>query len=195
MVVRGRHHTEEAKRKIREGNRGKHLVKRGSSKVLRPCLTCQTLTINAKFCCKTCMGKNLKWREGQRVSKVGKSHSNNHTQHWLRSNHQKPTKPELHLLELIQKNNLPYVYTGNGEVILGGSCPDFINTTERKQLIELYGCYWHRCPKCGFEDRGNRRMKDKNRVQNYAQLGYETIVVWGHELRNEDEVLRRLDVT
>lgn len=40
--------------------------------------------------------------------------------------------------EIIIKNNLPYKFVGNGEVIIGHKNPDFVNTNGKKIAIEVY---------------------------------------------------------
>jgi hypothetical protein len=55
--------------------------------------------------------------------------------------HKKPNKLEKLLIELIDRNNLPFKYVGNWEFIVAGKCPDFLCTDGRKLLIELFGNY------------------------------------------------------
>lgn len=35
-------------------------------------------------------------------------------------------------------------YVGNGQLIIGGKCPDFVNINGKKQIIEVFGEYWHK---------------------------------------------------
>lgn len=74
------------------------------------------------------------------------------------------------LLSLIQKANLPFKYVGGGEVWLGNRNPDFINTNGKKQVIELFGTYWH-----PIFDVAQRR-------EHYRQYGFDCLVVWEDEL-------------
>ena len=93
----------------------------------------------------------------------------------------KPNKPEKLLNRLLNKRfNKEYKYVGSGEVVLGGLNPDFINCNGQKKIVELYGCYWHNCKKCGF---GNGRKIDKRRIKTYIQYGYKTLIIWEHELK------------
>lgn len=87
----------------------------------------------------------------------------------------RPTKPEELLLKIL--NNLipnEYKYVGNGEFILGGKCPDFININGQKKLIELYGDYWH------------KGQNPQNRIDYFKKYGFNTLVIWEHELKETD---------
>ncbi|GAJ10777.1 unnamed protein product, partial [marine sediment metagenome] len=71
-------------------------------------------------------------------------------------------------------------YVGDGQVILGGFCPDFINTNGKKQVIELFGTYWHDV----FDI---ARKKD-----HYRQYGFDTLVIWSDELADEEATVKRI---
>lgn len=92
----------------------------------------------------------------------------------------KPTKPETILISMIKKHNLPFKYVGDGQFILGGNCPDFINVNGKKQVIEMFGTYWHNL----FDV---ARKKD-----HYRQYGFDTLVIWEDELKNEETTLRKI---
>lgn len=101
-----------------------------------------------------------------------------------------PNKPEKLLIKLLNKL-LPktYSFVGNGKVILGSFCPDFINCNGQKKIIEHFGCYWHKCKDCGF---GNGRLKDVGRLKEYSKLGYKTLIIWEHELKDLDKVKEKI---
>lgn len=92
----------------------------------------------------------------------------------------KPNKPEQRLITLIETNHLPFRYVGNGEFILGGRCPDFLNTDGKKQLIELFGTYWHDILDVG------------RRTEHFRQYGFNTLCIWEDELKDEDKVLKKI---
>lgn len=89
-----------------------------------------------------------------------------------------PNKAEIGLNRLLQQL-LPseYRYVGNGEFILAGKCPDFININGQKKIIELFGNYWH------------KEEEEKDRINLFRQYGYETLIIWEKELENK-ELLR-----
>lgn len=101
----------------------------------------------------------------------------------LKASSKTPTKPELKLNEVLE-GLFPgeFKYNGSrGDVILAGYMPDFINVNGKKQIIELYGCYWHGCKECGHND-AKIRAYDKKRLAKIRNLGWKSFVVWEHDL-------------
>ena len=95
----------------------------------------------------------------------------------IRSSQICPNKSE-QLLETLLNTLLPdeFKYVGGGDFELAGKYPDFVNVNGKKQIIELFGDYWH---------------KDENpqdRINLFAQYGFETLVIWCSELRNSHQV-------
>ena len=76
-----------------------------------------------------------------------------------------PNGVETTLIELLEKNNLPFKYIGNGEVWLGNRNPDFISANGKKQVIELLGTYWHPL------------FDGANRLEHYKQYGFDCLIV------------------
>ena len=64
-------------------------------------------------------------------------------------------------------------FVGDGQLIVGGKCPDFWDG--ETGLVELYGNYWH------------RDQDPQDRIDHFAQYGYTCLVIWESELK---EVLR-----
>jgi hypothetical protein len=97
-----------------------------------------------------------------------------------------PNKQEQKLNEILQ-SNFPgeFNYVGDGKVWFEGENhifnPDFLSTNP-KHIIELFGDYWHR----------NTEIKDKERLETYASLGYKTLVIWEHELKNKEKVIAKI---
>jgi len=96
----------------------------------------------------------------------------------------KPNKPEKIMINLIKENNLPFNYVGDGQVIIDGFNPDFLSKNP-KQIIELFGDYWHK-------KRPGILERDKRRLKTYKKYGYETLVIWEHELKNPNLVLNKI---
>ncbi|MDP1910972.1 MAG: NUMOD3 domain-containing DNA-binding protein, partial [Hyphomicrobium sp.] len=99
----------------------------------------------------------------------------------------KPNKPELYLGELLESiQPSEWAFVGDGQLIIGGRCPDFANINGKKQLIELFGNYWHgeraRC----YEE------TEEGRIKFFQQYGYKTLIIWESELENPDVVSNKL---
>lgn len=93
----------------------------------------------------------------------------------------KPNKAEL-LLEAILEKHFPgeWKFVGDGQFILAGLCPDFINVNGKKQIIELFGDYWH------------RGESPEYRVNKFKVFGFGCIVIWEHQLDHEEEVINQV---
>lgn len=85
-----------------------------------------------------------------------------------------PNKKEL-LLENILQNLYPseWKFVGNGQVIINGKCPDFINCNGQKKIIELFGDYWH------------KGQNSQDRINEFKPFGFDTLVIWEKELKNK----------
>lgn len=91
-----------------------------------------------------------------------------------------PNKKEEYLLRILE-SYFPgeWKYVGNGDEIVGNLVPDFMNDGQ-KLIIELFGDYWH-----GPQVRQAFKTEDERR-EVYAAHGYDLLVIWEHELREND---------
>ena len=100
-------------------------------------------------------------------------------------------KSELVLDALLQAN-FPGEYRFNGDysqgVTLGGLIPDWINVDGKKQVIELFGEYWHD----GKRKRVRWKSTEFGRRAVFSQLGFECLIVWGNELKSPDELVKKI---
>ena len=95
----------------------------------------------------------------------------------MMANNTKPNKPEKVVLSIL--NELfpnEWAFTGDGQVIISGLNPDFINTNGKKLIIEVFGDYWH-----------TQKLKpyriNEGRIHTYAKYGYDTLIIWEHETK------------
>ena len=88
---------------------------------------------------------------------------------WDRLARQEPNNAEMTLFGILCYMGLAYKYTGNGQFILMGKCPDFVHVKDRK-IIELYGERWH------------RPEEEQQRIDLFARSDYQVLVVWQREL-------------
>ena len=102
----------------------------------------------------------------------------------------RPNLPEGILKKIIEKNNLPFNYVGNGDIWVGGFNPDFLSKNP-KHIIEVFGDYWHNIP--------NVKKRDKRRLKTYQKYGYQTLIIWDYELTGrhgkelgEKEIIKKI---
>jgi G:T-mismatch repair DNA endonuclease (very short patch repair protein) len=103
---------------------------------------------------------------------------------WTKSNkNTNPNKKELQLFNII--NNLypdKYKLNTKADIVIENKIPDIINI-EDKNIIEMYGDYWHR----------NDSVTDcDNRIKLFEKCGYRTSIVWEHELKNECSLIEKI---
>lgn len=96
----------------------------------------------------------------------------------------KPNLPERKIIDLL-KTILPneYKYVGDGQFILGGLCPDFVNCNGQKKIIEVFGRVFHD-PLVSFRKRVPIYQTEAGRYAVFAQFGYETLTIWDDELND-----------
>lgn len=94
----------------------------------------------------------------------------------------RPTSIELIFMKILGSLNLGLTYTYTGDLVfwIGGRNPDFARRGHSKKCIELYGDYWH------------RNDDPQERIDHFAKYGWECLVIWEHELRDEQKVKERV---
>ena len=75
---------------------------------------------------------------------------------------------------------MPFKFVGGGEVWLGNRNPDFINTNGKKQVIELFGTYWHPV------------FDVANRIEHYKQYGFACLIIWEDELADLSKLTKKI---
>lgn len=93
----------------------------------------------------------------------------------------RPTEIEIQLQSILDKHfpNI-YKYVGDFQATIGGRCPDFLNIDGRKEVIELFGSFWHKVDQVELV------------VKHYRQYGYVCIVIWQEELKEEALVIKHI---
>lgn len=103
-----------------------------------------------------------------------------------------PNGAELALAKIIQEENLPYKFVGNGEVWIGSHCPDFININGGKKVVELLGRAFHD-PNYKYKISDIRLGAiPENIIFHYRLFGYQTLIVWEEELEVESALVQKL---
>lgn len=148
-------------------------------------------------------GQNT-WSRGRQLSietkaKIGETSK----QHWqdpeyrvkvirgmIRGNYQRPTKPEQRLIDIIQKYKLPFEYTGDGSFLIHGYSPDFVNCNGKKEIIEVFGDYWHSSER----EQTTWKRTELGRIMLFNSFGFRCIVLWERELNTltDDAIVEKI---
>lgn len=92
-----------------------------------------------------------------------------------------PTIPEQRIIEIVGKYLPDFKYNGNGQlgVVLGGMIPDFVNTNGKKQVIEVFGDYYHGklCK--------NWKNSELGKTMAYNSIGYDCLILWEHDIKSQ----------
>jgi very-short-patch-repair endonuclease len=84
-----------------------------------------------------------------------------------------PNKLEKKMDAFLKTITNEFKFVGDGQVWIGGRCPDFININrEKKQLIEVFGSYWH------------EPDDEEFRKSHFKSCGFNTLVIWDKEFQD-----------
>ena len=101
----------------------------------------------------------------------------------------KPTVPEKQVQGILDKYFPQFKYNGDFSlgITLAGHIPDFVNVNGKKEVIEVFGDYWH-SPEI---DSNNWRRSELGKIMLYNSVGYRCLVIWEHDLKikSEDEII------
>ena len=104
----------------------------------------------------------------------------------------RPTLPEKQLIDLFANHFPQFKYNGDGRlgVTLGGLTPDFVNVNGKKQVIEVFGDYWHSPKVLGDKWKGSELGK----IMAYNSVGWDCLIIWEHELKEltEEQILEKI---
>ncbi len=103
-----------------------------------------------------------------RASLTGRKLTDEHMIAFLRN--KKPTFLEKKFNDLVNKNNLPYKFVGNGSFLIGGYNPDFVNINGKKIAVEIYYSYF----KTNMGKKDISEWKDK-REAIFKSYGWDTV--------------------
>lgn len=111
----------------------------------------------------------------------------------------KDTKPEIAVRSMLHK--LGYRFRLHRNDLPGR--PDIV-LPSRKTVIMVHGCYWHRHPGCRYAYSPKSRVdfwenkfaeniaRDHRNMDELQSIGWRALVVWECELREPDELKKRL---
>jgi G:T-mismatch repair DNA endonuclease (very short patch repair protein) len=186
-ALKGKHHSEETRRKMSEAqngekhhNYGKHL----SEETRRKLSEVQKGEKNHNF------GKHLSEETRRKISEARKGkHFSEETRRKLsdaRHHRRFPrhhTKPELIFENICKKHNLPFKYTGDGSFWIKNINPDFVEANSKKIAIEIFGDYWH-SPLLNYKLKEDRTANYRRKL--LKRYGWKLVVFWETDLLRED---------
>ena len=103
--------------------------------------------------------------------------------------HRKPTRVEGQLNSLFRLLKLPYIFVGNGKLMIGRYCPDF-KREGFSLLIELHG-HGDR-PAKSRSEKIKRTKRARRRKEFILSKGYMTLDIDSDELNELDILAKRL---
>ena len=110
----------------------------------------------------------------EKKKRTWESHRDKNVRNTILASKQRPTGPELIMMDIIKDYNLPFRYNGNNAgVIIGGLCPDFISTNGVKVVLLVDGHYYH-----------SDMSREIEADEAYRNNGYEAIHFTDTELCN-----------
>lgn len=101
----------------------------------------------------------------------------------------RPNGPEKKVIGILKSMTSNIRYVGDGTFWIEYKNPDFVNE-DKKQVIELLGCFWHGCKK-HYPDTKKLEAVE-NKVQLFKNNGYSVLIIWEHELENLGIVTSRI---
>ena len=108
----------------------------------------------------------------------------------LRSMNKRPNIIETKLDNLLQENfPKEWKYVGGGEITIGELIPDFINIDGKKEVLELFGNYWH-----DPETTTDWRRTELGRIMHYNSYGFKCLVIWENDfISNPNRVIEVIE--
>jgi len=128
---------------------------------------------------------SLETRRKMSQAQIGKKMSKEAIKKMLRR--RKMSSLEITFNKIIQKNNLPYKFVGNGKFFIERKNPDFININGEKKAVEVY-YYKH---KMQFRNQTVEKWI-KERTKIFNKYGWDLIFFEAREV-NESNVIERLN--
>lgn len=183
----GRHHSGETRVKISMAKRGKcsekllaHMRKLGILHKGHAAWN-KGMHHSKEAIAKISASSLAKWRDPEFILRI------------MQSRRRRPTKPESLLQDILMRYFPEFKYNGNFDlgISIGGLIPDFINVNGKKEVIELFGDYFHSPEVIGNRWQGG----ELGRIMAYNSVGYQCLVIWESELKElpEEQIITKIN--
>lgn len=98
--------------------------------------------------------------------------------------HNKPmSNPEKQLKSILNLMELPYEFVGNGKLMVGRYCPDFVRV-DAPAIIEVYSGYYHELE--------SNKKHDKKRNAWIKRQGYSILIIKQKELDHLEKLVKKI---
>ena len=211
---RGNHHSEETIEKIRQAKLGKYPTEETKEKQRQAKLGKPSGMLNKHHSEETKVVMKKSRREGLESGRIippmlGKHHSEEskeksrktHEQLWQEPEYREkrlkaifkgfkllPNKPEKFLIKLLQELfPSQWKFVGDGKFWINGKNPDFVHISQKK-IIEHFGDYHHGEGVTGISNKHH----EQERIDLFAKKGFQTLVIWQHELENIELLTKKV---
>jgi len=203
----GKHHSEKTKRKLRHSHLGKSwgnhtpeskmkisIARKGKYKGIAP----WNKGLKAEDDSRILTGADNIFGRVKFMGEANGFFGKHHTQESIEKilNNRKyagptfPNKPEERLLEILESlYPRRYCYTGNMRLPENPRLrPDFSSRNGEREIIELFGNYWHSQLITGR----NKEEEEKQRIDALANYGYKILIIWECELEDEEALIQKI---
>ncbi len=102
-----------------------------------------------------------------------------------------PNNSEMVLINIIDENQFPFRYVGDGKIVIDGKVPDFISTDGSKKVIEFFGSPWHDPAHSDKIDVKYDRTEE-GRKKFFTKHGYDCLIIWDDEMGDEAKIVERI---
>ncbi len=100
----------------------------------------------------------------------------------------RPTKLEQSFINFFKKHNIPFSYCGNGSLVIGGKCPDFMESSGKKKIIEVSDVEVVKVFR-----KMTKKQYEQQRILHFRKYGWECLVLWQYELEKEKTLLAKIN--
>ena len=103
-----------------------------------------------------------------------------------------PNRLEKQMIGIMNKNNFPFIFVGNGNFWIRGKKnsfnPDFLHKDKnQKKIIEVFGDYWH--------NREDHKKRDIQRIKTYKEKGFSVLIIWEKQIKESlEEVIKQIEI-
>lgn len=108
----------------------------------------------------------------------------------LKSLLKRPTQLETAFCSFFEKNNIPLNYCGDGSLIIGRKCPDFVENNGRKIVAEVA----NKVDKTRSGRKYNKWQEyEQERIEHFEKHNWKCLVLWDDELNDKKTLLGKIN--